>query len=429
MTPQQCAAQHFGPWMIEPQWFAQAVASVKAGTFKAITPADAAPGAGNQRAYSVVDGIAIVPIAGQMTKGESSFGGTSTVKTRQAMRKAAADDSVRAIMLHIDSPGGTVAGSRELADEVDSIDETAKPVYSHIDDLGASAAYNIAMRSRRITANKSSQVGSIGTMAVLEDTSGAAEKAGVKVHVISTGPNKGAGTDGAPISEDQLAAYQELVDSLGSQFVEDVNRSRGLSLVMGQGAADGRVFIAPQAKQLGLIDGISSFDEAMNQIRKDMQMQDEKLEQAKRDGYAEGVKAGKVDARTELKTFLAAFPGSEKWAADQFALNRTLDEAKALRADIDKATADAAAQIKAKDAEIEKLKAQVGTQGAVGTESKTGEEKSSPDDKYAAIADLDERIETEWSDDHNGCKAKFKVFNAYLGYRKSVESKPAMKTT
>src|SRR5438132_10158606 len=82
----KCAAQHFGPWMIEPEWFAQAVSAVKAGTFKAETVRDAST---DEKLYEVSgDGIANISIAGQITKGDSSFGGASSVRVRNAIRKA-----------------------------------------------------------------------------------------------------------------------------------------------------------------------------------------------------------------------------------------------------------------------------------------------------------------------------------------------------
>jgi hypothetical protein len=101
---EKCAAQHFGPWMVEPKWFAQAVSAVKAGTFQ-----PDAPPTFESDGYAITpNGIAVVPVFGQMTKEDSSFGGCNSVRTRKAVRDAGSDPNVRAILLHIDSPGGTV---------------------------------------------------------------------------------------------------------------------------------------------------------------------------------------------------------------------------------------------------------------------------------------------------------------------------------
>src|SRR5687767_7821254 len=101
---QKCAAQHFGPWMIEPQWAAGFVSAIKAGTFKPDAKAAFAPPSANAVTepgadgpvvlYYRENGIARVPFVGQVVKGDSSFGGASSVRTRKAMRRAANDDAV-----------------------------------------------------------------------------------------------------------------------------------------------------------------------------------------------------------------------------------------------------------------------------------------------------------------------------------------------
>jgi ClpP class serine protease len=164
---EKCAAQHFGPWMIEPKWFSQAVQAVKAGTFKAETVRDDETG---YRLYTRISGIAGIAMAGQITKGDSSYGGCSSVRVRKAVRKAVNDDQVTAILLHIDSPGGTVAGTGDLADDVAAADKR-KPVYCYVEDLGASAAYWVGSQARRVYANPTAMIGSIGTVAVVEDSS------------------------------------------------------------------------------------------------------------------------------------------------------------------------------------------------------------------------------------------------------------------
>jgi protease IV len=110
-------------------------------------------------------------------------------------------------------------------------------------------------------------VGSIGTMAVVEDFSGVAEKRGIKVHVISTGPYKGAGVSGAPITDAQLAYFQARVDAVNQHFLNAVSVGRDVALSRVQEWADGRVWIADAAKQMGMIDGVMLFDEAMDGLR------------------------------------------------------------------------------------------------------------------------------------------------------------------
>jgi len=266
----RCAAQHFGPWMVEPYWFMQAVAAVRDGTF---TP-EARAGDAEVQPYEVdASGIAQIGIYGQMTKGESSFGGTSTVRTRRLIREAARDDSVKAILLHIDSPGGTVAGTAELAADVAGAD-ARKPVHAYIEDLGASAAYWVASQARRVTANATAQVGSIGTVAMLYDTSGRAEKDGIVAHVISTGPYKGAFAPGAKITEEQLDYAREMVEGMNEHLLDGIKHGRGMPIAQVRELADGRMHIAGRAQGLGLIDGVESLDETVLGMRRQIKEQD-----------------------------------------------------------------------------------------------------------------------------------------------------------
>lgn len=281
MTPTElrCASQHFGPWWVQPSWMAQALSAFRDGM---LDPAAghlmAARGSATDDAtedpgYTMYGSVAKISMIGHMTKGVSSLGGTSTIRTRQAIRKAAADERVRAIMLSIDSPGGTVAGTPDLAGDVAAAG--GKPIWAHIDDLGASAAYYVAAGAERVTANSNALVGSIGTVMVLQDASKMAEKEGVKVHVLSTGPNKGTGTMGAEITAEQLTAEQEVVDDLGRQFVDHVNAQRGTKIKMGKGAADGRVFVAGKALGLGLIDAVQTFGQTLLELQATLATQDQ----------------------------------------------------------------------------------------------------------------------------------------------------------
>jgi len=260
---QACASMHFSPWMIEENWFRQAVEAVRNGT---LPPREDEDENEDEDALKYVNygGVAYLPIAGAMMKKRGKYAQTSSVEVRRAIRLAVEADDVHSILLHIDSPGGTVAGTADLADDVRRAN-AEKPVYAHIDDLGASAAYWIASQARRITANPTGLVGSIGTLLVLDDTSGMYAAKGIKVHVISTGQYKGAGVDGAPVSSEHLNAFQQEVDDLNEHFLHGVIVGRKGRMTPSQvrAVADGRVHIAAKAKELGLIDEVASLDAAM----------------------------------------------------------------------------------------------------------------------------------------------------------------------
>jgi len=275
-TP-QCWSNHLGIWVIEPLWFMQAVSLYKAGLYEVPrrewislktyshveVEAAESPRGREMRPYDVVDGVAIVPVQGPLSKhGSMKFGEGSTVQMRQMIRMASRDEAVDKLMLHIYSPGGHVDGTHELAADVARAGLT-KPVYAHIEDLGASAAYWVASQASRITANATAEVGSIGTVAVLEDTSKRMDRLGIEVHVLSTGPYKGAGVDGAPLSAEALAYFRGRVESLNSHFLAAIQRGRGLSDAQVDAVSDGRVHIASMAQSYRLIDAVQSFDEAL----------------------------------------------------------------------------------------------------------------------------------------------------------------------
>jgi signal peptide peptidase SppA len=216
----------------------------------------------------------IIPIEGTMMRAPSSFGGTSTVQLRRIIRNAKNNTEIKAIMFAVDSPGGTVAGTDELAQEIKSFAQV-KTIRSHVDGLMASAAFWVGSQVSMITASRTSEIGSLGTVAVVRDFSENLEKQGIKTHVISTGPHKGAFTPGAEVTEEQLADLQSIVDKLNGFFKEAVMDGRGLDAKTVNKLFDGRVHVAEDAKKLGLIDGITDFESAVRSLEKEVFLEDD----------------------------------------------------------------------------------------------------------------------------------------------------------
>lgn len=220
-----------------------------------------------EKPYEVHAGVAVVPISGVLTKAPTSLdGGTSTAMTRRAIRAATRDKAVSGIMLVFDSPGGAVAGSADLAAEVKRAAQLM-PVCSYIEDCCCSAAYWVASQASYVYANESAIVGSIGTYQVVVDSSKRAEDMGVKVHVIATGAHKGTGTPGAPINDEQLSDLQRTTNEVNEVFLKAVMSARGFDREAMDAIADGRVFVGAKAVELGLIDGIASFDAVFPAVR------------------------------------------------------------------------------------------------------------------------------------------------------------------
>jgi len=261
--------QYFGVWSVLEEHFRAMVDRVSQIDIALhVAQMRAQDSASTSRArYQITEsGIAVIPITGTMTKyGSSLSSAGSTVAIRRAVLNAMRDDKVKAIALLIDSPGGTVAGTRDLAAQVAEASKQ-KPTVAYIEDLGASAAYWVASQAREIYANPTAMVGSIGTFAVIQDASGAAAQLGIKVHVIRAGEFKGAGTAGTEITREQLDQWQQIVDDLNEHFIRGVSDGRRLTLLRTRQLADGRAHIAATASHLGLIDGVKSFDETLNQL-------------------------------------------------------------------------------------------------------------------------------------------------------------------
>lgn len=220
--------------------------------------------AAEQRRFLSNDGVAVIEIEGRMMKHVSSLGdGTSTVLARRAIRSAAADPDVAAILLRIDSPGGTVAGTQDLADEVAAAAKK-KPTQAFIEDACASAAYWIASQTDKIWANPTALIGSIGTYGVVQDLSQMAENEGVKVHVVRAGDFKGMGAPGTAVTSEQLAEFQRIVTEVNDHFLRGVAQGRKMEPSAVRAIADGRVHLAKPAVGMGLIDGVKSLDEVLS---------------------------------------------------------------------------------------------------------------------------------------------------------------------
>lgn len=175
------------------------------------------------------------------------------------------DSSNKAMLLYVDSPGGTVYESQEMYDKVMEYKEkTGRPVYAYMAHYGASGAYMISMAADRIYVNQNTTTGSIGVIMSGYDMSGLYEKLGIKNINITSGKNKA-----ATFSKEQIEIYQSQVDESYDEFVEIVARGRDMSEKKVRRLADGRTYTAKQAVRNGLVDEIASYEEAEAAISKE----------------------------------------------------------------------------------------------------------------------------------------------------------------
>lgn len=271
-------------------------------------PAAARMAADNAGFEVTPGGVAIVELHGTMMKHVSSMtAGTSTVLARKMIRAAAAREDVSAILLHVDSPGGTAAGTQDLATDIAAAAKQ-KPVIAFIEDLGASAAFWAASQaSKVIAANDSTLVGSIGTFTVVYDYSGMAAKEGIKAHVIRAGQFKGMGTPGTEVTGEQLAELQRIISGINSTFLQGVSIGRKLDMKTVETLADGRVHPATEAKRLGLIDAVQSLDATLAELSVP---RSSKSKTMSKESTAIEATAELVDPIASFQDLKAALPGA-----------------------------------------------------------------------------------------------------------------------
>lgn len=211
--------------------------------------------------YQTVNGVAVIDVAGVLLKSWSIdhyfSGGLPMPILEEQVRRAARDPDAKAILLRIDSPGGTVAGTSDLADAIYEA-RSAKPVAAYVSDKGCSAAYYVACQAHRVYSDLDAEVGNIGVYAVMVDLSEMAAKEGARVHVVRYGALKGAGEPGTPITAEHLAEEQRIIDALGETFVAAIVRGRGVSVETARSWADGRCHVGAAAVTMGLTDGLIS---------------------------------------------------------------------------------------------------------------------------------------------------------------------------
>lgn len=275
----KCAAQHFGPWLIESEWLYSAVAAYNAGELPKVVEDGET---GRDLMAVTKDGIAIIPIVGPITKGVSSFGGASSILLRRSIRAAVSDPDVKGIMLKIDSPGGAVSGTDELGQDIFRARASGKPIAAHAEDAMASGALWLGTQAGFVSASRMTWIGSIGVVMRVEDTSKQAEMEGRKVHVIATGPMKGAFTEGVEITDDQLEYAQGKAEQINSVFMSAIAKGRGLSTSDVKELATGETWLAADAKKFGLIDDVMQFDQAMTRLVKEVRQMETQRRQASR---------------------------------------------------------------------------------------------------------------------------------------------------
>ena len=193
------------------------------------------------------------------------------VRIREELKKAAKDRHVRALILRINTPGGTVTASDIVYREIMLFrDETKVPVVAALMDVAASGGYYIALAADRIVAHPTTVTGSIGTIMLTANVEGLLGKIGVATTTVKSAEHKDMGSPFRALTPDERAIFQSVIDELQRQFVAKVVERRGMTEATARGLADGRIFTAQQALDRRLIDAIGYMPDAIAAARRAM---------------------------------------------------------------------------------------------------------------------------------------------------------------
>lgn len=419
-----------GPWAIQPEKLLEIQAIYATHLrgekidIEAVEKRLGRPLNNEPKGYEIRDGVAVLPVYGVLAKRMNLFssisGGASYEMVAKDFAQAMNDPAVEAIVLVVDSPGGAIDGVQKLGDAIFSA-RGVKPVGAIADGMMASAAYWIgAQADVVVAASDTTMIGSIGVVSAHRDISAAEEKAGVKTTEITAGKYKRIASEFAALSDEGRAEIQERVDYLYEIFVGAVAKARGVGVdVVLENMADGRVFIGQQAVKAGLVDGVSTLDELIANLKQ------------RAAGVASQINEG---AQMDLETLKAEYP--------DLVLAIAADAAAAERSRI----ADVEAQaLPGHDALVAQLKADGKTTGPEAAAAILAAEKQKlagmaaqlaadapapvphavpPSDSAAESADdrpVEERAKSQWDAD-SAIRKEFASLGAFTAYLKNHEA-------
>jgi len=197
--------------------------------------------------------IGVVDVKGLITSAEKP------IRDLTEFRK---DRRIRAVVLRIDSPGGAVGASQEIFEEVRKTDKV-KPVVASMGSLAASGGYYAALGARKIVANPGTLTGSVGVIVKFPNLTEVFDKIGYHSEVVKSGRLKDIGAMNRPMTAEERTLLQDIIDNVHQQFVDAVVECRKLPADKVRNLADGRIFSGKQALELGLVDQLGNFTDAV----------------------------------------------------------------------------------------------------------------------------------------------------------------------
>ena len=213
----------------------------------------------------VTPGIGIVEVNGVILESEPIV---------KKLRILEGDPAVLGIIVRINSPGGAVSPSQEIYSEILRL-KKKKKVYVSISSTAASGGYYIAIAADKLFANPGSMIGSIGVIIQTFNVEGLLDKLGIRSEVIKAGENKDIGSAFRQMKPSEKLLLESVVKDTHEQFITAVTENRALDIKEVREIADGRVFTGKQAKETGLIDEVASFRQTADQLRLDLDVQEQ----------------------------------------------------------------------------------------------------------------------------------------------------------
>ncbi len=207
--------------------------------------------------------VEVIYIQGEMLTGSvpAGLGIAASEDIAKSLKDAANDDSVKAIVMRINSPGGSPAAAEEI---VGAMKKTKKPIVVSMGDVAASAAYYISVPADKIIANPDTITGSIGVIWEFQNRSKFYDKDGTEFYIAKSGALKDMGGDWRGLTDEEKKYADQVIEEAYGRFVLEVATDRNLSLSKVKDLADGRVYTGAKAKELGLVDDFGSLDDAID---------------------------------------------------------------------------------------------------------------------------------------------------------------------
>lgn len=217
--------------------------------------------------------VAVLPVEGLLLSGESESALTMDVTGSRTisrlLRRAAENPSIRALVVYVDSPGGSAAAAQEIFQAIQRFkNRTGRPVIAAMGDVAASGGYYVAAAADKIYALPSTLTGSIGVIWQSINMEKLLAQLGIRAETLKAGRFKDVGSLFRPMAPQERELLQQLLNDVYEQFIADVARGRRLPVAKVQAVADGRVLTGRMALRVGLVDELGTLDDALQFARR-----------------------------------------------------------------------------------------------------------------------------------------------------------------